>query len=28
LLRFIPAALWDWLMRNAPHKERMDWDWL
>jgi len=28
LLRFIPAALWDWLMRNAPHKERTEWDWL
>lgn len=28
LMRFIPPALWDWLMRNAPHKERTDWDWL
>lgn len=28
LLRFIPPILWDWLMRNAPHKERTDWDWL
>jgi short-subunit dehydrogenase len=28
LLRFIPPIAWDWLMRNAPHKERTDWDWL
>lgn len=28
LLRLIPASLWDRLMRNAPHKERTDWDWL
>ncbi|QVL44785.1 MAG: SDR family oxidoreductase [Methylophilaceae bacterium] len=28
LLRFIPPVVWDWLMRNAPHKERTDWDWL
>jgi short-subunit dehydrogenase len=28
LLRFIPAFLWDWIMRNAPHKERTHWDWL
>ncbi len=27
-LRFIPPVAWDWLMRNAPHKERTDWDWL
>lgn len=28
LLRCIPARLWDYLMRNAPHKARTDWDWL
>lgn len=28
LMRFIPPALWDWLARKAPHKERTDWDWL
>jgi short-subunit dehydrogenase len=28
LLRFIPPILWDWIMRNAPHKERTKWDWL
>ena len=27
-LRLIPAPLWDWAMRNAPHKPRLDWDWL
>ncbi len=28
LMRFIPPALWDWAMLNAPHKERTRWDWL
>ncbi len=28
LMRFIPPALWDSIMRKAPHKERTDWDWL
>lgn len=28
LLRFLPPTLWDYLMRNAPHKERTKWDWL
>lgn len=28
LMRFIPPALWDWLTRKAPHKERTEWDWL
>lgn len=28
LMRFIPPALWDFLMKNAPHKERTRWDWL
>lgn len=27
-MRFIPPIIWDWAMRNAPHKERTDWDWL
>ena len=28
IMRLIPARLWDYLMKNAPHKKRMDWDWL
>lgn len=28
LMRFIPPVLWDWLAREAPHKDRTDWDWL
>ncbi len=28
LMRFIPPVLWDWATRNAPHKERTNWDWL
>ncbi|MEE9331596.1 MAG: SDR family oxidoreductase [Methylophilaceae bacterium] len=27
-MRFIPPVIWDWAMRNAPHKERTNWDWL
>jgi len=27
-MRFIPPILWDWAMKNAPHKERTSWDWL
>ena len=27
-MRFIPPTLWDFAMRNAPHKERTRWDWL
>lgn len=27
-MRFIPPFLWDLAMRNAPHKKRLDWDWL
>ena len=27
-MRFIPPALWDFVMRKAPHKERTNWDWL
>lgn len=26
LIRFIPPFLWDWAMKNAPHKERIHWD--
>lgn len=28
IMRLIPAGLWDYLMKNAPHKKRIDWDWL
>jgi short-subunit dehydrogenase len=28
LMRFIPPLLWDWAMKNAPQKKRMNWDWL
>ena len=28
IMRLIPARLWDRLMKNAPHKKRIDWDWL
>lgn len=28
VMRLIPARLWDYLMKNAPHKKRIDWDWL
>lgn len=28
LMRFIPPAIWDWMMKNAPHKSRQRWDWL
>jgi short-subunit dehydrogenase len=28
IMRLIPAGLWDYLMKNAPHKKRADWDWL
>lgn len=28
LMRLIPPVLWDWLMKNAPHKPRLNWDWL
>lgn len=28
IMRLIPARLWDHLMKNAPHKKRIDWDWL
>jgi short-subunit dehydrogenase len=28
LMKLIPAPLWDWAMRKAPQKPRLDWDWL
>ena len=28
IMRLIPPRLWDYLMKNAPHKKRIDWDWL
>lgn len=28
LMRFIPPVIWDWMMKNAPHKSRQRWDWL
>ncbi len=27
-MRFIPPILWDFAMKKAPHKKRLDWDWL
>jgi short-subunit dehydrogenase len=27
-MRFIPPFLWDWAMKKAPYKNRLDWDWL
>ena len=27
-MRFIPPFLWDFAMKKAPHKKRLDWDWL
>jgi short-subunit dehydrogenase len=28
IMRLIPPSLWDWAMKKAPHKKRLDWDWL
>jgi len=28
LMRLMPPRLWDWVMKKAPHKPRMDCDWL
>ena len=25
-IKFIPPVLWDWAMKKAPHKPRVDWD--
>ena len=27
-MRLIPPFLWDYVMKKAPHKKRLDWDWL
>jgi short-subunit dehydrogenase len=27
-MRIIPTFLWDWAMKKAPYKKRLDWDWL
>lgn len=27
-MKLLPAWVWDWAMKNAPHKARVDWDWL
>ena len=27
-MKLLPAWVWDWAMKNAPHKARTDWDWL
>jgi NAD(P)-dependent dehydrogenase (short-subunit alcohol dehydrogenase family) len=28
MMKLIPAPLWDWAMKNAPHKPRLKWEWL
>ena len=28
IMRLIPPRLWDYLMKNTPHKKRLDCDWL
>ena len=28
IMRLIPPFSWDFLMKKAPHKKRIDWDWL
>ena len=28
IMRFIPPCLWDRLMKNTPHKKRLDSDWM
>lgn len=27
-MRLVPPFLWDFAMKKAPHKKRIDWDWL
>jgi short-subunit dehydrogenase len=27
-MRIVPPFLWDFAMKNAPQKKRLDWDWL
>jgi short-subunit dehydrogenase len=28
LMKLLPAPVWDWVMKRAPHKPRIDWDGL
>ena len=28
IMRLVPPFLWDYAMKKAPHKKRLDWDWL
>jgi short-subunit dehydrogenase len=28
IMRLIPPFLWDFAMKKAPHKKRLNWDWL
>jgi short-subunit dehydrogenase len=28
IMKFIPPVVWDWTMKKAPYKPRLDWDWL
>ncbi len=28
LMRLIPPFIWDFAVKKAPHKKRLDWDWL
>jgi short-subunit dehydrogenase len=28
IMKFIPPVIWDWAMKKAPYKPRLDWDWL
>jgi short-subunit dehydrogenase len=28
LMKLLPTPVWDWTMKKAPHKPRLDWDWL
>jgi len=28
LMKIVPASIWDWAMKKAPHKPHQDWDWL
>jgi short-subunit dehydrogenase len=28
MMRLIPTPLWDWAMKKAPYKPRLNWDWL
>lgn len=28
VMQLLPAVVWDWAMRRAPYKPRLNWDWL